>query len=92
MMMRERKFTRDELDIIKILCEVQFGEGELIATKVAGQKLHNLIFEAKSGRNYPIKAEDMMEMFPTDPFWYRPELWGIVIASLIAGGYYLWRG
>jgi hypothetical protein len=90
--MIKRKFTKGELGFIQDLCIVQFGEGELLAIKVAGQKLHSLEFVVDGGRSYPIKAEDMMEMFPTDPFWYHKEFWGIVVAFIAAGVYYACRG
>jgi hypothetical protein len=89
--MKERKFTREELGYIQALGVVQFGEGELIATRVPGQKLHNLEFKADEGRTYFLKAEDMMEMFPTDPFYTTPTFW-MVAASLLCIGIYFYVG
>lgn len=83
--MIKRKFTKSELETIQDLCVVQFGEGYLLATKVAGQKLQDLEFLTEEGESHPIKAEDMMEIFPTDPFWYS-RTFRLIVASIIAIG------
>jgi hypothetical protein len=89
--MKERKFTRVELSYIQVLGLLQFGEGKLFATRVPGQKMQALEYQVDGGRTFLMEAEEMMEMFPTDPFYTKPQNW-MVAASLLCIGIYLYVG
>jgi hypothetical protein len=90
--MKERKFTRVELGYIESLCFVQFGDGELSAVRVSKEKLQRLEYKvSETGQILSINPRDMMEMFPTDPFYTKSQFW-LSLASLICIGLYFYVG